>query len=316
MARQLRLWIGIGVLGLALLSAGCVTDGMGNKQAGGTAIGALAGGLAGSLFGSGQGKTVAIVAGALAGAALGNYIGSILDERDQQAVAAESARTLSTARDGQTNTWSNPDSGASAAITVEKTERVTRKVPIVREKYVASPGELVLINTAHEALKTSNVRSGPGTNYKAVNLLQQGDVVTVVGQVKDRNWYMVGRDGRSIGYVYASLLREMPESTGAPEVVPVQTAKASAEQGQQQASQETADPSLASARQGVLRTEALDLKDIESSMDLEGQGLVAEEVEAETEVRTVTVAVENDKGQQETNTFRASRAGDGAWEVI
>jgi hypothetical protein len=74
--------------------------------------------------------------------------------------------------------------------------------------------------------------------------------------------------------------------------------------------------SLAGASEGALRTEGLDPQDIEASMDLESQGLVAEEVVAESEVRTVTVEVENKEGQKESNTFRASKGGDGVWEVI
>jgi uncharacterized protein YgiM (DUF1202 family)/uncharacterized membrane protein YeaQ/YmgE (transglycosylase-associated protein family) len=298
-----------GILVVALIVSGCATQNMGQKQKSGMAIGALAGGLAGSFFGgSDRARIAAIAAGVIAGATLGNYIGSILDEQDQQAVMAESVRTLSQAPDGHTNRWSNPESGASAAITTHKTEHVKRSVPIIKEKYVASPGELVLINAPYRTLKNSNVRTGPGTDYKAVNLLQQGEVVTVVGQVKNRNWYMVGRDGRSIGYVYTSLLTQADtEPQRSTQTAKVQEVSDTKPEG---------NDSLVDVSKGVLRTEALDLDDIEASMDLESQGLVAEEVVAETEVRTVTVQVENKAGQSESNTFRASRGGDGVWEVI
>lgn len=309
MARRLSLILMIALLVVALIFSGCANHNMGQKQQAGVAIGALAGGLAGSLFGgSSDDKLIAIAAGALAGAALGNYIGSILDEQDQKAVMAESVRSLDQAPDGHTKQWSNPKSGASANITTHKTEHVKRQVPIIKEKYVASPGELILINSSYQALKNSNVRTGPGTDYKVVNLLQQGDVITVVGQVKNRKWYMVGRQGRSIGYVYAPLLTETaPESQSQTQIAKVEKSPSV---------QPKAEASLADARQGVLRTEALNLQDIEASMDLESQGLVAEEVAAETEVRTVTVEVENKEGQKESNTFRASKGGDGVWEVI
>ena len=301
--------LGAGILAVALVFSGCATQNMGQKQKSGTAIGALAGGLVGSFFGgSDKGKIAAIAAGVIVGATLGNYIGSILDEQDQQAVMAESVRTLSQAPDGHTNKWSNPESGASAAITTHKTEQVKRSVPIIKEKYVASPGELVLINTPYRTLKNSNVRTGPGTDYKVVNLLQKGELVTVVGQVKNRNWYMVGREGRSIGYVYTSLLAQTEtEPTRSTSIAKVHEAADTKTEG---------NDSLADVRKGVLRTEALNLDDIEAAMDLESQGLVAEEVVAETEVRTVTVQVENKAGQIESNTFRASKGGDGVWEVI
>lgn len=327
------------LLSCCLLLAGCKSTG--DKQVAGTAIGAVAGGLVGSLFGSGSGKVVAIGIGALAGAAIGNYVGSILDEQDQAAVAAQSAHALSQKGDGEASQWKNPETGASATITVDQTETVTRPVPIVREKYVASPGELILIGEKYLALKTSNVRAGPGTDYKVVNGLKKGEPVQVVGQVKGKSWYMIGRKGRSIGYVHTKLLVRADAATLASACPPPASTDQTVGQGvnqtqadaaqpdaaqpdaaaqtQEQAATQTAGADYASGatvQESVLRTEAMSLDDIEASMNLEEEGLVVEEVQAETEVRTVTVTAENAEGQTETNTFRASKAGDGAWEVI
>jgi len=63
-----------------LMLSGCVTNGMGPNQTGGTLIGAAAGGLVGSQFGSGDGRLVATAAGTLFGAAVGGSIGQNMDQ--------------------------------------------------------------------------------------------------------------------------------------------------------------------------------------------------------------------------------------------
>ena len=107
----------------SLLLAGCQAS----KRNTGTALGAVLGGVAGAFFGKGAGKAVAIGLGAVVGGFIGNQIGGYLDEEDQKAVERETAMALSRFKDGQTTTWSNPDSQAEAEITVSKTETIDRK---------------------------------------------------------------------------------------------------------------------------------------------------------------------------------------------
>jgi len=107
----------IAIVFAAALSLGaCVSD-QGNKQIGGTLIGAGLGGLAGSQIGSGTGQLVAVGAGVLIGGLLGNEIGKSLDKADQVYAERNAQQTLETAPTGASSSWVNPDSGNSGSIT-------------------------------------------------------------------------------------------------------------------------------------------------------------------------------------------------------
>jgi len=97
------------IVALAVGLAACQTGG-GQKQTGGTLLGAGLGALAGSQFGSGRGQLVAVALGALGGAYLGNSIGQSLDRADQ-AYARQADVRAQTAPLGEPVMWRNPDSG-------------------------------------------------------------------------------------------------------------------------------------------------------------------------------------------------------------
>ena len=103
-----------------LLVAGC-TQNTGNKEIGGTLLGAGLGGMAGAQFGGGKGQLAATAVGVLAGAWLGNEVGKSLDRADRIAAARTAQVTLESAPTGQTATWSNPDSGHSGTVTPVRT---------------------------------------------------------------------------------------------------------------------------------------------------------------------------------------------------
>ena len=103
----------------ALALAGCA--GQGDKQTGGTLVGAAAGGLLGAQFGSGTGQLVGTALGVLAGAYLGNQVGQSLDNADQAAMKQSTQYSLEATKVGHTSNWSNPDSGNSGSVTPTKT---------------------------------------------------------------------------------------------------------------------------------------------------------------------------------------------------
>ncbi len=113
------------IAALAVGLAACQTGG-GQKQTGGTLLGAGLGALAGSQFGSGRGQLVAVALGALGGAVLGNSIGQSLDRADREH-AREADFQVQTAPVGQPVTWRNPDSGnyGSVVATREGVNNVT-----------------------------------------------------------------------------------------------------------------------------------------------------------------------------------------------
>ena len=100
--------------------AGCAQD-AGNKEIGGTLLGAAGGGLLGSQFGGGSGQLIATAAGVFLGGLLGQQVGSSLDKADQAYAARAYSQSLETAPSGQTTAWHNPDSGHSGSYTPVRT---------------------------------------------------------------------------------------------------------------------------------------------------------------------------------------------------
>jgi surface antigen len=101
---------------LAVALAACSNTGNGEKEMGGTLIGAGLGGLAGSQIGGGTGRLVATGAGVLLGGLLGNQVGKSLDNADRLQMQ-QAQQTAYAAPVGQSITWNNPQSGHSGTIT-------------------------------------------------------------------------------------------------------------------------------------------------------------------------------------------------------
>ncbi|SFP91722.1 glycine zipper 2TM domain-containing protein [Pseudomonas borbori] len=273
------------VLGACIgLSAGCANMSQNewmNKENIGTLAGAAAGVLIGSQVSSGSGRTAAMMVGALAGGMLGKSIGAKLDERDRQALALQTQQVLNNSLDGQASTWTFGHSGASAQITPVSTEIRSRTVAVKRTAQVQPVPNMQLLNKPYRALKSANVRSAPSTSAEKVGGLASGST--------DNNWIMVGRQGVSIGYVYAPLVAAVGSQT------------------------------TASTAQPVAPATDLDAMDVasakEQGFDLDSLSLVEEQVTAQTTCRTVNYNMTS-KGANDQQTVQACQAADGAWELI
>lgn len=105
----------IAIVAVMALSLGaCET--YGQKEAGGTLLGAGLGGLLGSQFGGGTGKIAMTALGVAAGGLLGNSIGRSLDRADQAYYQRASQQAVA-APIGETITWNNPQSGNYGSVT-------------------------------------------------------------------------------------------------------------------------------------------------------------------------------------------------------
>ncbi len=62
----------------------------------------------------------------------------------------------------------------------------------------------------HALTRNSNVRRGPGTSYPALETLDVGTGVDVVGRVVGKPWNLVAVDGRVRGYVHENLMIRAP----------------------------------------------------------------------------------------------------------
>ncbi len=70
------------------------------------------------------------------------------------------------------------------------------------------------------AVKTANVRAEPTVRSATITVLGRGTRVHVAGKVKGRNWYLVERDEKPLGYVFGDLLKQPePPATQPPGAV-------------------------------------------------------------------------------------------------
>ncbi|KAA3651511.1 MAG: glycine zipper 2TM domain-containing protein [Proteobacteria bacterium] len=267
---------------LALSVGGCATTGEGgmSKQTMGSVLGAVGGALIGSQVGKGSGRDLAILAGALAGGALGNWIGARLDERDRAALAASTQEALDS---GRPVAWQSGHSGASATITPVSSKTVTTQQTLRRAPKIATVQNMAVINQPYHAIKSANLRAGPGTDAEKVGGFLEGQTFTALGRT-DNDWIAVGRKGVTVGYVYAPLVGPVPTAAkDAPtDLDAISTASASAQ--------------------------GFDLDAIEPS------AAVSEQVAVKTTCRTVDYRVKTADGE-ERKTVDACQSADGAWQL-
>lgn len=183
-----------------------------NKEIMGRLLGAGVGALLGSQVGGGKGKLAAVAVGALAGAWLGGEAANRLTQTDRQGIAQTTNTALET---GQTQTWTNPDTGVTTKVAVK--DSTVERAPVQSDGLQQRPWQsppLEYVNAWYVAGQTSNVRSGPGTDYAVMDTVQRGERVAVVGKVSGEEWYMISDAGLGSGYVHGSLLQPMVQQPG------------------------------------------------------------------------------------------------------
>lgn len=183
-----------------------------NSELMGRLLGAGVGALLGSQVGGGKGKLAAVAVGALAGAWLGGEAANRLTQTDRQGIAQTTNTALET---GQAQTWTNPDTGVTTRVAVK--DSTVERAPVQAEGLQQRPWQsppLEYVNAWYEAGQTSNVRSGPGTDYAVMDTVQRGERVAVVGKVKGEEWYMISDAGLGSGYVHGSLLTRVAQQPG------------------------------------------------------------------------------------------------------
>jgi len=274
----------VAALAVSVFATGCATDGngggWGTKQSIGTAIGAVAGVLLGSQIGGGSGRTVAMIAGALAGGALGNWIGSSLDAKDQEALAASTQRALAS---GKAQTWTSDHSGAKATIRPVSSKTQTHEASLKRSQNIVQVKTLTVLNETWQAKSSTNLRAGPGTSNAKIGSLSGGQTFTALGRTAD-DWIAVGRKGVTVGYVYGPLVK------------PVAVAKAD----------QAVDLDNITVAQA--QSQGFDLDTIEPAKP------VVDQVAVQTTCRTVQYDVTTAKGS-ESKTVDACQQPDGAWQI-
>ena len=180
-------------------------DATGQKQEGGAAIGAVLGGLLGSQISKNE-RTLGAVAGAALGAAAGSYIGCRMQSTDQ---ARAQAATKAALDEGRSQTWSNPQTGASGRVDVLA---ASYGPPISGDRFrfergVQSFATYEAAGGEYYAPNTVNLRGGPSASSPIIGKLTGGERFTALGSVSGGTWLLVDRYGAAAGYVAASVVR-------------------------------------------------------------------------------------------------------------
>jgi surface antigen len=177
----------------------------GQKQEGGAAVGAVLGALVGSQISKNE-RTLGAVAGAALGAAAGSYIGCRMQSTDQ---ARAQAATKAALDEGRSQSWSNPQTGASGRVDVLA---ASYGPPIRGDRFRFEPG--VQSYATYEAAggeyyapNTVNLRGGPSASSPIVGKLAPGERFTALGGVAGGTWLLVDRYGAAAGYVSANVVR-------------------------------------------------------------------------------------------------------------
>jgi len=94
-------------------------EGAGEKQTGGTLLGAVGGALLGAQVGDGKGQLAAVAAGTLLGAVIGGEVGKTMDEVDQLR-AQQAVEQAHAAPINETIAWNNPETGNAGTVTATR----------------------------------------------------------------------------------------------------------------------------------------------------------------------------------------------------
>lgn len=63
------------------------------------------------------------------------------------------------------------------------------------------------IAVPYEALRASNIRAAPSPDSERVGFAKEGDRITVIGKVNDRNWYEIETESGIRGFIFGALIR-------------------------------------------------------------------------------------------------------------
>ncbi|HEX6859691.1 MAG TPA: SH3 domain-containing protein [Caulobacteraceae bacterium] len=177
----------------------------GQKQEAGAAIGAVLGGIIGNQVAKNE-RGLGTVLGAAVGAAAGSWIGCKMQSTDQARAQTAMRAALDS---GQTQSWSNPQTGAWGKVEVVSS---SSGAPISGEGLNFAPGVQALASYEATAggyvvASTVNLRAGPDTQTAALGQFKPGESFDGLGKVPGQPWILAGRYGQAIGYVAESLVR-------------------------------------------------------------------------------------------------------------
>ena len=189
---------------------GCQSSG--SKQEIGAAVGGIAGGLLGNRIAGRNSRTLGTVLGGVLGAAGGSVLGCKLQKNDR----AKAERALENAvATNQSQSWENPETGASGRVEVGQTASGAALSDIKFANGVEPAEGYDRVNGAFISTSSANIRSAPATNAKIIGKLASGQNVWVPASVSGSPWMLISSGGVGQGYVSSALLKRAAINTTA-----------------------------------------------------------------------------------------------------
>jgi len=158
--------------------------------------------------------------------AAGSPLGAQLPDRDAAALSGVFLSAMESGKTGAGQRWSNggargeivPGAYAIANLKNDPDLRLAARDGLdLSHPMETGQGLFVMV-------RNSNVRSGPSTQRRIVEVLPSGVGVDVAGKIVGQPWMLIAVDGRVIGYVHENLLIRAPgaalELAGGPRRVP------------------------------------------------------------------------------------------------
>ncbi len=181
---------------------GCQVSG--GKQEAGAAVGAILGGVLGNQVAKNE-RGLGTVVGAALGAAAGSWVGCRMQSTDQ---ARAQQATKDALDQGVSQSWSNPQTGASGRVDVISS---SYGPPVYGNslRYASGVQQLASYEQTsggYYAGKTVNLRAGPSTGTRVVGKLNANEGFQALGKVSGQPWILVGRNGQAVGYVSEGLV--------------------------------------------------------------------------------------------------------------
>ncbi len=195
----------------------------GNRQGQGALVGAIVGGLAGNQIADNDRRSGTVI-GALVGAAAGSMIGCRMQNQDVVRAQQVTQTALNT---GRSQTWNNPQTGASGRVDILNTynyggQQGGYNPPPAYQRPsmntvrwtngVEQPREYQVSEGTYAGQNNTVIRSGPSVRARQLGSLRSNEQVDGLVRVEGTDWVLASRNGEVLGYIQESQSRFLGEN--------------------------------------------------------------------------------------------------------
>jgi surface antigen len=199
-----------------------------NRQGQGAVIGGILGAIAGNQIADND-RTSGTLIGAAVGAAAGSMIGCRMQPQDAQRAQQSTQMALNS---GQSQQWTNPQTGASGRVDVVNTynygaqpyqqgynnqqqQQYNARPTLNSIRWtngVEQPREYQQSEGTYSASGNPPIRSGPSQRARQVGSLRNGETFDGLVRIEGTDWVLASRNGQVLGYIQEGQTRFLGEN--------------------------------------------------------------------------------------------------------